>query len=57
MNQFQDLSHRVAVQPGNTGERWRKRAAGARIPAPQAAASILRSAWRKVALHGIGDRA
>jgi hypothetical protein len=34
-----------AIHPEHVGERWRASAARARIPAPLAAASMLRSAW------------
>lgn len=47
MMQFETMLFASVIHLGRAGERWKASAACARIPAPQAATSILRSAWCK----------
>jgi hypothetical protein len=47
MIRFEERAYSAAIHPGRTGERWQASAARARIPAPPAAACLLRSAWCK----------
>jgi hypothetical protein len=46
-------AYTAAIHPGRTGERWQASAARAHIPAPQTAASMLRSVWRTPARGGV----
>jgi hypothetical protein len=52
MIRFEEMAYIAAIDFGRMGERWQASAAGARIPAPHAAASMLRSAWCKADRHG-----
>jgi hypothetical protein len=45
MIRFEEMGYTAAIHPGQMGERWQASAARARIPPPQTAASMLRSAW------------
>jgi hypothetical protein len=47
MIRFKEMAYSAVLDPGRMGERWQASAARARIPAPHAAASMLRSAWSK----------
>jgi hypothetical protein len=47
MIRFEEVAYTAAIHPGQMGERWQASAARARIPAPHAAASMVRSAWCK----------
>lgn len=47
MIRFEEMAFIAAIHPGRMGERWQASAVRVRIPAPNAAAFMLRSAWRK----------
>jgi hypothetical protein len=53
MIRFEEMTYATAIHPGRMGERWQASAARARIPAPLAAESMLRSAWCKVGRCGV----
>lgn len=53
MIRFKELTYTAAIHPGLIGERWQASVARARIPAPHAAASMLRSAWCKADWYGV----
>ena len=45
--QLEQRTYSAAIHNGRIGGKWKTSAAGARIPPPQAATSMLRSAWGK----------
>jgi len=45
MIRFKEMAYTAAIHPGRMGERWQASAVRVRIPAPDTAASMLRSAW------------
>jgi hypothetical protein len=47
MIRFEEMAYSAAIHAARMGERWQANAAGAHIPAPHTAASMLRSAWCK----------
>ncbi len=53
MIRFREMAYTAAIHPGRMGERWQASAARVRIPAPNTAASMLRSAWCKADRCGV----
>lgn len=49
MMRLEDMAFSAAPSSVRMGERWQASAAGVKIPAPEIAASMLRSVWRKAA--------
>jgi hypothetical protein len=53
MIRFEEMTYYAAIHPARMGERWQANAARARIPAPHAAASMLRSVWCRPDWRGV----